>query len=394
MSSSVVEMEIDPPPTSHLPPPSSPLLRQCSASLSRLGLSRFVSAEKATLASWIVNIFLLAAKVVIFALSGSKAVLAALADSAVDLASQVVLSLADRYMKRHDERYPVGRSRLEALAVLGCSSIMSMASIEVIQFSAIDVADGTRGDKPAIEFDVTSIVVLGVGTLLKLLLWLLCRAAAAVQACDLLEALAEDHLNDVWSNSAAIVAGALATRFRAVWWLDPGAAIFISVAIIARWASVIWEQARETLASSRPAQLTGRPQVKKVAGHTAPPEFIALVTALATEHSPQLAVDCLRAYHFGSRYNVEMEIVVAPDMTVEVSHDLALSLQHKIEGLIECERCFVHVDYATRDGLEHKVERQLVLSAASDAASWQGSSAIEVNSVVHRGDRVSRVQPQ
>lgn len=41
--------------------------------------------------------------------------------------------------------------------------------------------------------------------------------------------------------------------------------------------------------------------------------------------------------------NVEMEIVLPGDMTVRESHDIALALQHKIEGLDEVERAFVHV---------------------------------------------------
>ena len=41
--------------------------------------------------------------------------------------------------------------------------------------------------------------------------------------------------------------------------------------------------------------------------------------------------------------NVEMEIVLPGDMTVRESHDIALELQHKIEGLEEVERAFVHV---------------------------------------------------
>lgn len=53
----------------------------------------------------------------------------------MDLASQGVLAVADRHIKRHDARYPVGRARLEALGVLGCATIMSMAAVEVIQFS-------------------------------------------------------------------------------------------------------------------------------------------------------------------------------------------------------------------------------------------------------------------
>jgi len=81
-------------------------------------------------ASWVVNWILLIIKIVAVILSNSKAVTAALVDSAVDLVSQAVLSLADRYISRHSPEYPVGRSRLEALSVIACAFIMSMASIE------------------------------------------------------------------------------------------------------------------------------------------------------------------------------------------------------------------------------------------------------------------------
>ncbi len=42
-----------------------------------------------------------------------------------------------------------------------------------------------------------------------------------------------------------------------------------------------------------------------------------------------------------------MEIVLPGDMTVRESHDIALELQHKIEGLEEVERAFVHVSCMT-----------------------------------------------
>lgn len=54
-------------------------------------------------------------------------------------------------------------------------------------------------------------------------------------------------------------------------------------------------------------------------------------------------MDCTRVYHFGARYNVEMEIVLPGAMTVMESHDIALALQHKIESLEDVERAFVHV---------------------------------------------------
>ena len=40
------------------------------------------------------------------------------------------------------------------------------------------------------------------------------------------------------------------------------------------------------------------------------------------DHDAKLRLDCIRAYHFGSRYNVEVEIVLPGDMSVRESHDI------------------------------------------------------------------------
>lgn len=45
-------------------------------------------------------------------------------------------------MKRYNPRFPIGRGKLEALAVICCASIMSVASLEVVQFSALDLYNG------------------------------------------------------------------------------------------------------------------------------------------------------------------------------------------------------------------------------------------------------------
>ena len=50
-------------------------------------------------------------------------------------------------MRRADPRFPIGRSRLEAVGVVACAVIMVLATIEVIQSSAEDLWDGfQRGE--------------------------------------------------------------------------------------------------------------------------------------------------------------------------------------------------------------------------------------------------------
>jgi cation diffusion facilitator family transporter len=302
-----------------------------------------MNIKLANQASWLVNWFLLFAKLFIAIISNSKAMYAALADSIVDLLSQSVLSLANNYMNIHHNDYPVGRSKLEALSVLACSAIMTVASIEVIQYSIFDLYDGfARHEYPDLSMTVALYAIVIVGIVVKFFLYIYCQMANAKEPSDSIQALAEDHLNDIFSNTAALISLGIAIRYPSVWWLDPVSAIVISCIIIYRWMDMISEQ------------------VKKIIGYTAPQEFIDLVNDIASKHDSRIALDCTRAYHFGSRFNVEMEIILPADMTVQESHDIALALQHKIEELSEVERAFVHVDHLPRDGLEHKIERELV----------------------------------
>jgi divalent metal cation (Fe/Co/Zn/Cd) transporter len=139
---------------------------------------------------------------------------------------------------------------------------MIFASVEVIQFSGVDLNEGLHGNIPELNVDIVVYVLIVLGIILKLALYLFCTWAQKVLDSDMLEALAEDHLNDVMSNSIAIITAALASEITSVWWLDATGAIFISAVIIFRWALIILEQ------------------VKKIVGYTAPPEFIQIVSYL------------------------------------------------------------------------------------------------------------------
>lgn len=74
----------------------------------------------------------------------------------------------------------------------------------------------TAGNIPALDISAASYSILGVVSLLKVLLFVYCRWANSLSSVksDSLEALAEDHLNDVMSNIAAIITVSIAYNFR------------------------------------------------------------------------------------------------------------------------------------------------------------------------------------
>ena len=166
---------------------------------------------------------------------------------AVDLASQLVISLSEHLMKQKSDSYPIGRARLEALGVIGCACIMSMASLEVghaaaimaqhcaifyiqaskiihsdmqvIQYSCMDLWDGFVSKSPTlIQAGLPMYLILGTGTAAKLVLYLYCKR---FRGSDSIAALAEDHLNDVFSNIAAMVTASIAAHAHNLWWIDP-----------------------------------------------------------------------------------------------------------------------------------------------------------------------------
>lgn len=128
----------------------------------------------------------------------------------------------------------------------------------VIQYSCVDLYEGFHGRLPYLNVGVYMYLILGVGTVLKFILWVYCARVCKKYRSDMLGALAEDHFNDVISNSAAIATASIAFNTTA-WWLDPIGAIVISVVIIGRWGGIMSEQ------------------VRKIVGHTAPPEYIQQV---------------------------------------------------------------------------------------------------------------------
>lgn len=96
-------------------------------------------------------------------------------------------------------------------------------------------------------------------------------------------------------------------------------------------------------------------QIKLLTGFTAKPEFMSKITWMCLNHSPHiLKIDTVRAFHFGTCFLVEVDIVLPKDMTLEATHEVGESLQRRLEGLTEVERAFVHVDWET----EHRPEEE------------------------------------
>jgi cation diffusion facilitator family transporter len=288
---------------------------------------------RAHIISFIVNMLLLAAKVCVYIRSDSMAVLASLVDSAVDICAQGMLMVANRLTSRDDRvMYPAGRARLEPVSVISCALLMALASAQVMRDAVTQLLGG---DNPVLKLGAMDFGFLLATILFKFVLLLWCKAVYAQTGNVTVEALATDNFNDVLSNSAALLAALLAMARPELWASDPIGAILIGAYIIFSWIQ------------------TGREQLEMIIGKAADPDFLDVVREMAETHDPAASLDVVRAYHFGPKFLVEIEIVMAEDTPLRESHDVGILLQHKIERLEEVDRCFVHVDYQAREVDDH-----------------------------------------
>lgn len=356
------------------------------------------------------NLIICLAKLIAYLKSLSLSVLAALVDSVLDVVSQLVLYYTERhstFQRRSSALYPAGASRLEPIGVLTCAALMGMASFEVIKESVERLLyfSPTEEAQALLNYNMASVWSMIAIVAVKLGLWVLCKRAArnhvdvivanaaavaaeknalqqqqqlvtnnqnmvleaAVQSNGnddkddvesssnknekttspyysfmtdpTLEALAQDHWNDTLSNLIAALALISALRYHSLWFLDPVGAILISIYIIHSWYH------------------TGKEQIEQLTGRGAPDEFIDELLEIANSFDDRMIVDVCRAYHFGPKFLVELEVVLPKDTLLFESHDLGMELQYEIEGRPEVERCFVHIDYETRPYDEHVVSK-------------------------------------
>lgn len=286
---------------------------------------------------WI-NLFLFFGKLYAFLASGSLAVLASLVDSTIDLLGQGVLIWTKQLsMGKRVDDYPVGKGKLEPVGVMICAVVMGMASIEVISTSVGKLVQyWGRPDPPSVDLTASTVFILVGVVVLKAILYVWCsRVGKRNNDDESVKAIAQDNWNDAISNFVVLLATEATHLRHDLWFIDPGAAIVISIYIIYAWLC------------------TGYEQVEMIVGKRADPDFLRSIQNMAEQHDSRMQLDTLCAYHFGAKYLVEIEVVMHESTQLRDSHDAGIKLQHKIETLEDVERCFVHIDYQLREHDDH-----------------------------------------
>ncbi|KAL0576078.1 hypothetical protein V5O48_005906 [Marasmius crinis-equi] len=254
------------------------------------------------------------------------------ADSVFDPGANLLLNWLHRRSQRVDiHRYPGGGGRLTVIGNIVYSFAMLTVSIILIAFSAQDLA--THKDGETKDFDIPSVVAVGVAFFTKFMLFLYCFSIR--NSSSQVQVLWEDHRNDLLINGFGIFTSSAGAKIR--WWIDPMGAIIISVVIVVSWT------------------ITSIEQFGYLAGKAAPHEFTQLVIYQALTFSQEIKqIDNCIAYHGGEKYIVEVDVVMDSETPLWKTHDVSQDLQDQLEKLPMVERAFVHVDHEVHHKAEHR----------------------------------------
>ncbi|BFZ62158.1 hypothetical protein YB2330_003240 [Saitoella coloradoensis] len=281
--------------------------------------------------SFIANIILAILQVYAGAASGSLSLIATMADAIFDPLSNLTLVLAHRTAsKASNSKWPSGTARMETVGNVTFCFIMSAVSLVIIVESIRALVEG--GDGATEDLHIPSIIAVAIAFATKFTLFLYCFGFRQYSQVRILW---EDHRNDLFVNGFGLFTSIAGSKI--AWWLDPTGAIIISVLVLGLW------------------MYTAYHEMQLLIGISADPQFLQLVTYNAMTHDPSvLQVDTCRAYHAGPKLVVEVDIVMDPAVSLRESHDVAESLQEKLELLPDVERAYVHVDFETSHKPEHR----------------------------------------
>jgi divalent metal cation (Fe/Co/Zn/Cd) transporter len=296
-------------------------------------------------ASLAANAFLFCAKLLVWEQARSLAVAASLLDSTLDLLAQAALAFAAHGAQRPDSRYPVGKARLEASAVVVVSCVFAVGAATVATHCVERLSKGKNAKVPHIQ--TNDFVLLTLVVVVKLVLFVVCfgflrrqkKADPQGSLSPALTAITADHAADVLTNAAALLAACLAsppfrlnthtsrpnTHTTLQRLADPVGGLCISLFVLLGWSWQAWHTicklvgvrcSREkydtikTVIETFREELLCEENLSEALHDDAylydayPPSPKSSVT------NPGFAIDTIRAYHGGENVVVEVEIVM------------------------------------------------------------------------------------
>ena len=238
-----------------------------------------------------------------------------------DIASSAVTLIGfSMASKPADKEHPYGHERVEYIAALIVSMLIIAAALELGLSSVKEIINGSTAD-----YDIYSIIILGIAILLKLFQSYVNRGLGKVISSVALKATALDSLTDAIATTIILIC-ALLSYFLKWSFLDPYAGIAIALFIIYSGIKMIKE-------SSDP--LIGQPASK---------EFEAKIINEVRSYPEILGVHDVLCHAYGpTKYFVSLHAEVDAKNELAKIHDVIDNIEEDIRGKFGCE-ITIHLD--------------------------------------------------
>ncbi|HEX8234088.1 MAG TPA: cation diffusion facilitator family transporter [Caulobacteraceae bacterium] len=290
----------------------------------RLSLQESAALTRgATLLSVLTATVLIAVKAAAWATSGSVAMLASLADSALDLTASAATFAAVRYAARApDSEHRFGHGKAEAFASLLQAGLV-LASAGLIGREAIGrllAPEPVRSSGLAIGVMAVSILLTGLLVLAQTRV--LRRTASVAVEGDRLH-----YVSDLFSN-AVVLLGLAAAAWLDAPWIDGAAALLVAVWFV--WSAIqVFRGAADQLMDRE-----------------LPDDARAGIVTLMRKDPRVLGVHQLKTRASGPTAHIQMHVDLNPHLSLIEAHDVIVAAEERLARAYPAAEVLLHPDPA------------------------------------------------
>jgi cation diffusion facilitator family transporter len=284
------------------------------------------------------NIVLAAAKTTFGILTHSPALLAEGINSTSDVAYYVVASIFMRLAnKPADDEHPYGHRQLESIASLVVGAFVVATAIAVFWDAVDKMWDLMDGRLSSLGSHPLALLVALATVVIKLFLFLYVRRLGKETRNPIVDALAYDHRNDIFSASAASVGIFLGQH--GLPWGDPLAGALVALLILRTGVYILRESSVE-LMDAVPSR-----------------ELAQQISALIKNVRGVQQLEELQAHRFGPHLVVNLTIGINGSLTVLQGDQIATAVESLIyESIPNIRHIHVHYHPAENDRRDMSIE--------------------------------------
>ena len=282
--------------------------------------------RRAALASVSVSLFLVAIKAFAYFASHSVAMLASLADSALDLFASSLNMVAIRSaLTPADAEHRFGHGKAEPLAGLAQGAFISASAL----FLIIEAVQRIVTPEP-LDNSIPALVVMCISIFITILLVLYQRHVVAKTGSVAVEADTTHYASDLATNLGVIVALVLVTWLG---WTLADPLIALGVALLMIWT----------------ASGVGRTSLNQLMDHELPEAERARILRIAQSHAAVRNVHDLKTRMAGLSTFIQLHLALDPKMSLAEAHTISDAVEQALLAAYPGAEVIIHQDPA---GLE------------------------------------------